>query len=952
MMSRADWRLSPGELSSAREEGMPFLERNGGVEGVVSALHSCASEGIAESEAEMEQRANVYGTNVPPTPTYSSFLDLLLEALNDPTLLVLVFAAVVSLTLGIVITDSDADSDGVEDKNTGWIEGTAILMAVVIVSLVTALNDYSKEQQFRELNRVKENRNTRVTRGGVQRTMGSFGLLVGDIVTLDTGNAVPADGILIEGYGLGVDQSAMTGESNSVFKSPDEDPFLLGGTQVREGVGKMIVTCVGSNSEWGATMALLQTKNEPTPLQEKLEVVAATIGWIGVATATLTFVVQTCHWAYNLYGAGEFAQGMPWHRCTDLVDFLIAAVTIVVVAVPEGLPLAVTIALAYSMKKMMKDNNLVRKLEACETMGGATDICSDKTGTLTENKMTVVSAWVASEAFMDVKDIRHNLSPEVILALCENISINSTAHISLEGVFCGNQTECALLNFAQQEFNYDYITSRAAADILRMQSFSSARKCMSVLVERDLTDDGEPTGQRHPRIYTKGAAEIILEKCTSVLDPSGNAVPLSDSLRRELGELVVTLCNQGLRVLCLAKRDCATSETVQLTTAQPLANLESGLSCVAIVGIKDPLRPEAAAAVAQCQKAGLVVRMVTGDNKGTADSIAREAGILTEGGLSMLGSEFRHLSDEEITRIIPSLQVLARSSPSDKYKLVAALQKAGRVVAVTGDGTNDAAALKKADVGLSMGMCGTEVAKEASDIVLMDDNFASIVKSIVWGRAVYENIRKFLQFQLTVNLVALTTAFASALMEFGTPLTAVQLLWVNLIMDSFAALALATEPPSITLLERKPYGRFEAMISKTMWRNILAQAAFQLVVQYVILCHPALFDVVPHSRLHHTISFNAFVFCQLFNEFNSRRIGSETDIFKGVFDNPLFVLIIGITFVTQVLFVQFGGSFTQCAPLSWEMWLFCIGVGALSIPFGFIYRAIPVEKASGKRKQE
>ena len=348
-----------------------------------------------------------------------------------------------------------------------------------------------------------------------------------------------------------------------------------------------------------------------------------------------------------------------------------------------------------------------------------------------------------------------------------------------------------------------------------------------------------------------------------------------------------------------------------------------------------------------------MVRMVTGDNINTANSIAREAGILTDG-ITMEGKDFRKLSEEKLREIVPTLQVLARSSPQDKYVLVDTLKKMRRVCCVTGDGTNDAPALKKADVGLSMGMCGTEVAKEASDIVLLDDNFASIVASIMWGRCVYDNIRKFLQFQLTVNMVALTTAFFAALFEFGTPLTAVQLLWVNLIMDTLAALALATEPPSKDSLKRKPYGRDDNIVSNTMWRNIICQGLFQLVLQYWVLVHaPVTFGLIPQSRLHHTLSFNVFVFCQIFNEFNSRRVGNENDIFTGIFKNPMFVSIAIITVIVQVLFVQFGGSFTQTVPLPLHLWGFSVIASSLSLPVAVLYRLIPVPKNSEeKQKQE
>ena len=909
------------------------------VDSLCTKLNSSLKTGILGTDSDLKERREAYGVNINPEPKFTSFLELLFDAIKgDPTVLILIAAAFVSLGLGFFVTPSDPN-----EQNTGWIEGTAILAAVVIVSFVTAINDYSKEIQFRKLNKVKENKSVRVLRNGHPATIGAFDLVVGDVVILDTGDAIPADGALIEGFNLAINQSALTGEADSVHKNTsDSGNVMLAGTQVVEGVGRFIVTRVGPHSEWGKTMAQLVTENDPTPLQDKLEVVASTIGWIGVAAAVLTFLAQTGHWVYDVYYNPDTSDDF-FDRAADLVGFLITAITIVVVAVPEGLPLAVTISLAYSMSKMMKDNNLIRKLEACETMGGVTDICSDKTGTLTQNRMTVVDCWIAGKRYQGenaIGLIRKNIDSEVARKFCHNISINSTANVTAESEFIGNQTDCAVLMMVQKHFAHDFLTTRGSADVYRVDSFSSSRKCSSVMVA-----DGN-----NCIVYTKGAAEIVLGMCNHVLD-GDNEVSLSNAQRSELLEMIYEMSGRGLRVLCIAFKNIEGATATRLRT-NSTANMEEDLCCIGFVGIQDPLRPEAKEAVKQCQDAGLFIRMVTGDNINTANAIAREAGILTNG-TSMEGQAFRKLSDEQLMQIIPNLQVLARSSPTDKYVLVKTLKKMRRVCCVTGDGTNDAPALKKADVGLSMGLCGTEVAKEASDIVLLDDNFASIVKAISWGRCVYDNIRKFLQFQLTVNLVALTTAFVSALCEFGTPLTAVQLLWVNLIMETLAAVALATEPPSPDSLKRKPYGRDDNIISNTMWRNIFCQGFLQLLLQYLVLVHaPAYFDLEPHSRLHHTLSFNVFVFCQIFNEFNSRRVGNENDIFAGLLNNPMFVSIAIITVIVQILFIQFGGSYTQTVPLPLNLWLVSVGSASLSIPFGFVYRLIPVGGTESKVKQD
>ena len=913
--------------------------KNVNLQSICKDLNTSIDKGILGSDDDIHSRTEVFGENINPEPKFTSFFELLIDAVQgDATVIILVIAAFVSLALGFLATADDPS------EQYGCIEGLAILAAVFIVSFVTAINDYSKEIQFRKLNKVKENKSVRVLRNGHPATIGAFNLVVGDIVILDTGDAIPADGILIEGFNLVVNQSALTGEAKNIPKSPNSSPFLFAGTQVVEGVGKMIVCRVGPHSEWGKTIAQLATEPDPTPLQEKLETVANIIGYIGLGAAILTFAAQTTHWLYDIYYNPDTGDDI-WERAADLVGFLITAITIVVVAVPEGLPLAVTISLAYSMSKMMKDNNLVRKLEACETMGGATDICSDKTGTLTQNKMTVVDCWMAGKRFNginEISNINNSVSSSIIENFCNNISINSTANITADNTFIGNQTDCAILMMVRNQLNHDFTSTRLSANVYRVDSFSSERKCSSVLVES--------SNNNSVIVYTKGAAEIVLNMCTRILD-GDNERNITNSDKAKLLEMINEMSGRGLRVLCVAYKSID-NENGQRLRKNSTILLEENLCCIAFVGIQDPLRPEAKDAVRQCQDAGLIVRMVTGDNINTAKAIAREAGILTNGNC-MEGSEFRKIPEDELPSIIPSLQVLARSSPTDKYILVKALKKMRRVCCVTGDGTNDAPALKKADVGLSMGLCGTEVAKEASDIVLLDDNFASIVKSISWGRCVYDNIRKFLQFQLTVNLVALTTAFVSALCEYGTPLTAVQLLWVNLIMDTLAALALATEPPSPDSLKRKPYGRDDNIISKTMWRNIFCQGIFQLILQYFVLVHgPSFFNIEAHSILHHTLSFNVFVFCQIFNEFNSRRVGNENDVFSGLFNNMMFVSIVALTIIVQVLFIEFGGSYTQTVPLPTNLWLFTILSSSFSIPFGFIYRLIPVGGSDNDKKEK
>ena len=563
-----------------------------------------------------------------------------------------------------------------------------------------------------------------------------------------------------------------------------------------------------------------EVNDEETPLQGRLDAVATGIGKVGTLIAVIVFIVVFVRNVTSGSGA--------WY--TYLINAFIIGVTIVVVAVPEGLPLAVTLSLAYSMKKMMLDKALVRHLSACEAMGGATAICSDKTGTLTTNRMTVVRAWVGGglsppdrpAAAADVPSAAHALLQQAVF-LNTTGAVAKTPSGELE--FAGSPTEKALLAFACLLPGLPgFADARARAPLLHMQPFNSAKKTMGVAVRVG--------GSASTRVYWKGASEIVLAACDHELRPDGATRPLTPEARAQLSQLIDEFARAALRTLCVAYVDLPPSVVPDWEGGLPF----EGLTLAALVGIKDPCRPGVPQAVAACQAAGIVVRMVTGDNVATARAIASECGIFdaAAGHVAMEGPAFRVMPHSELVPLLPRLRVLARSSPTDKHTLVALLRSLGEVVAVTGDGTNDAPALHEADIGLAMGIAGTEVAKEASDIIILDDDFASCVRVVRWGRSVYRNIQAFLQFQLTVNVVALLLNMICALIGGEVPLTAVQLLWVNLIMDTMGALALATEPPRESLMLRKPYGRTEAIISNAMWRNILVMATFQLIVLFTL----------------------------------------------------------------------------------------------------------------------
>lgn len=768
-------------------------------------------------------RRRVFGTNQLPERKIKTLWELAWIAYNDKVLILLSVAAVISLALGIY--QSVTATDG--EAKVQWVEGVAIMVAILIVVGVGAVNDYQKERQFVKLNKKKEDRQVKVIRSGKTAEISVHDVLVGDVMLLEPGDLIPVDGVLIEGHDVKCDESSTTGESDLLRKqAADEvyqaiqkneslrklDPFILSGSKISEGIGKFLVTAVGVNSVYGKTLLSLQDEGQTTPLQSKLNVLAEYIAKLGLASGLLLFIVLFIKFCVEL---GHYAS--PGDKGQAFLQIFIVAVTVIVVAVPEGLPLAVTLALAFATTRMLKDNNLVRLLRACETMGNATTICSDKTGTLTQNVMKIVAGTLGtssrfaerqSEESSESNDRANRNSeelPPAILAktssdvkelLLQSIILNSTAFETTEdgkSVFIGSKTETALLTFAREYMGLGNISEeRANANIIQIVPFDSARKCMAVIVKLK---------EGHYRMLVKGASEILISKSTRVIsDPETGLydVPLAGKNRTTMENVATSYASRSLRAISLLYRDFEQWPPQGALTQEQDRRLVdfdsvfSDMTLIGVVGIQDPLRPGVTESVYQCQRAGVFVRMVTGDNVNTAKAIAQECGIYTPGGVAMEGPEFRKLSTKQMNQIIPRLQVLARSSPDDKKILVSALNKLGETTAVTGDGSNDAAALKTADVGFSMGVAGTEVAKEASDIILMDDNFTSIVKAISWGRTVNDAVKKFLQFQITVNITAVILTFVSAVASGNesSVLSAVQLLWVNLIMDTFAALAL------------------------------------------------------------------------------------------------------------------------------------------------------------------
>uniref|UniRef100_A0A8C5CZ06 Calcium-transporting ATPase n=1 Tax=Gadus morhua TaxID=8049 RepID=A0A8C5CZ06_GADMO len=995
------------ELRSA-EAVASIRDGYGDVQGICRRLKTSPIEGLSGNPVDLEKRHASFGKNFIPPKKAKSFLALVWEALQDVTLIILEIAAIISLGLSFYHPPGgDSEScgqaaSGVEDEGeaqAGWIEGAAILFSVAIVVLVTAFNDWSKEKQFRGLqSRIEQEQKFTVIRKGQVIQIPVSEIVTGDIAQIKYGDLLPADGILIQGNDLKIDESSLTGESDHVRKSLDKDPMLLSGTHVMEGSGRMVVSAVGLNSQTGIIFTLLGagdsdeekkvkkskrqtkrkkqgppenrnkaktqdgialeiqplkseeaaeseekeelkpvkkvnvTKKEKSVLQGKLTRLAVQIGKAGLIMSAVTVIILILYFVIDTFGV----QGRTWEsECTPIyiqyfVKFFIIGVTVLVVAVPEGLPLAVTISLAYSVKKMMKDNNLVRHLDACETMGNATAICSDKTGTLTMNRMTVVQAYVGDTHYKAVPE-PDAIMPDTLEVLVNSISINSAYTTKIlpperEGGLprhVGNKTECSLLGLVL-ELKRDYQPIRdeiPEEKLYKVYTFNSSRKSMSTVLKNA---DGSF------RMYSKGASEIVLRKCSHILDTKGKPRSFSPKDRDDMVRRVIEpMACDGLRTICVAYRDFpAEAGEPNWDNENDILN---DLTCIVVVGIEDPVRPEVPDAISKCQRAGITVRMVTGDNINTARAIATKCGILLPGEdfLCMEGKEFNlqirndkgEVEQERLDKVWPNLRVLARSSPTDKHTLVkgiidSTVGETRQVVAVTGDGTNDGPALKKADVGFAMGIAGTDVAKEASDIILTDDNFSSIVKAVMWGRNVYDSISKFLQFQLTVNVVAVIVAFTGACITQDSPLKAVQMLWVNLIMDTLASLAL-------NILGQRHLPAREKIFDIDSGRNAPLHS--------------------PPSE-HYTIVFNVFVMMQLFNEINARKIHGERNVFEGIYRNPIFCSVVLGTFVLQIIIVQFGGKPFSCTALTIDQWLWCVFIGVGELLWGQLITAIPTHR--------
>ncbi len=837
------------------------------------------------SPSSIAERREKFGHNQLTRPKGESLGKRILAASTEPMILMLIMAGLIALVVNIIREVIGEGGD--------FLECVGVFAAIFLSVMITVVMEGRSAKAFEALSRLNDEVQVKVIRGGKTELISQNELVVGDILLLGTGDRIPADGRLLSATELQVDESALTGESVPVEKDAEfvaekknlplaeRINMLYGGNYITSGYGKMVVTAVGDRTEMGhIAKELSGEKNGSTPLQEKLARLGKTITILGVAAASIVFISELISFAL----AGEMT-------LTTVLDAFVTSIVLIVAAVPEGLPTIVAVSLSINIIKLSSQNALVKKMIASETIGCINVICSDKTGTLTENRMTVASYYDVNW-HTDAKEMKSSM-------LAHNICLNTTAEIGTDGAFIGNPTECALLRFYRNSAVYgqtgkDYKEEREDHEVLHAFPFSSELKHMTTISKVD------------GRIitYVKGSPESVLPMCE--IAPATLEIILKQMTKAQ---------DRAMRVIAFAHKELDHME--DFGEAEAHHALESHMCFDGFVAIQDPLRPEVFGAVRQCEEGGISLKILTGDNKLTAMAIARELNILDDPSMAVEAREVEEMSDEALLEKLPHIRVIARSTPSTKMRVVKLLKSQGNVVAVTGDGINDAPAIKHADVGIAMGISGTEVSKEASDIVLLDDSFATIVKAVAWGRGIYENFKRFIQFQLTVNVSSVIVVFVSILLGLKAPFTALQLLWINIIMDGPPALTLGLEPIYDDLMKASPTKRSDNILSKGMyWRIGLTG----LYISVVFMCQ-YLFNFLGASPSEEgTVLFTLFALFQLFNAFNCRELHT-TSILKHFTGNKLMLLVLSITFILQILIIQFAGAFFGTVPLHLGLWI-------------------------------
>jgi Ca2+-transporting ATPase len=1023
---------------------------------IIQQTSSHSENGLPDDAVEKSRQA--FGKNVltplPREPLWKKFV----EKFDEPIIKILLAAALLSMIVDLF--KASAITGGVSFgvvialvvaayalKQSQWVptlmfvsafalffvglavghvlvEGLAVMIAVILATGVAFASEYKSDREFEVLNAQKDSIKVKVFRAGQLHSLPLEDVVVGDLVLLETGDEIPADGRLLKATELMIDQSLMTGESEPVRKlarplddtaeGPEQPGCVYRGTQVVDGVAHLMITEVGdatylgqiarrlsadddeaveetSATEEARVKRKLTISKELTPLQQKLTDLADLISKVGYVAAVLIFLAQLIRGI--VYGDIYVPADMPQLLAvlSELLGYFVTMVIIIVVAVPEGLPMSVTVSLALAMQKMTRANSLVRQLVACETIGSATVICSDKTGTLTQNKMQVDRVSFADGVYdrgaadwpkptLEGKD-----KPIDWIALISGV--NSTANLDVKQgktITIGNSTEGALLQWLR-EFGVEYNELRLRTPALYQIHFSSERKRMTTVV------------RENGRILSlvKGAPEFLLDSCKEYLAEDGTRRALNEEARGAILQRLREAASKAMRTLAFAYAELPADTPIDEDSLHAVRDtLDANLVYVGFVAIRDPLREDVKDAVTECRDAGIEVKMITGDNVETARAIGYEIGLIgkpdepidTPGANVMTSPRFNQMTDDELKQALPTLRILARARPLDKYRMVKLLQELGEVVAVTGDGTNDAPALKKADVGLAMGISGTEVSKEASKIVLLDDAFSTIVKAVHWGRSLYENIQRFIQFQLTINVSALAIMFLGILF-FGVkaPFTVLQLLWINVIMDTFASIALCSEPPRPGVMKMPPKKRDENILTPAMVKTIFITAAFFIVVMLGLLIAmkgtpdaPGYFArsgdwsvevsgtrvaVPPDSEnlkkvdsntwtyqgqpatVNYTVFqvslfFSIYVFFQVWNQINSRSLTPDMSGFQRITQNPTFIIIAAIVAIGQIAIVTFGGAVFNVEPLGWADWLVVIVATSSVLIFAEIARRL------------
>ena len=862
---------------------------------------------IGLTDEQVKQSREQHGKNVLTPPQRTSLWKLYLDKYRDPIIQILLVAAFVSLILAFI------------EKN--FMETIGIFVAVFLATTVGFYFERDAAKKFNLLTALSEEQPVKVRRNGKVMEIPRHDVVVGDVVLVEVGDEVPADGELIVCNDLQINESALTGEpvAEKSLEGGGDGAYprnvILRSTMVMNGRGEFVVTAVGDATEIGkvAKKSTEQTSVE-TPLHMQLDKLAKMISKVGSVVSVAAFFIFLIHDILTnpAWGGKDY-----FYMAEIVLKYFMMAVTLIVMAVPEGLPMAITLSLALNMRRMLKSNNLVRKLHACETMGAVTVICTDKTGTLTQNKMQVSALELkqGDEALLDTA-----------------IALNSTAELN-DGKPIGNPTESALLLWLDAQ-GKDYEELRKQVNVLKQLPFSTERKMMATLAEVD--------GETY--LFVKGAPEIVMKKCI-----------IEDRMQRQSAEELDEWQHKAMRTLAFAykKVEASIMRTSRTSTAEVVALLDANdLQLQAIAAIADPIRPDVPAAVQECRHAGIEVKVVTGDTAATALEIGKQIGVFedepenigADGSLTSLdqqmitGEQWEALSDEEAYERAKDIRVMSRARPTDKQRLVAMLQKRGEVVAVTGDGTNDAPALHYAHVGLSLGS-GTSVAKEASDMTLLDDSFKSIANAVMWGRSLYRNLQRFLFFQLVVNVAALLLVLGGSVIGTEMPLTVTQILWVNLIMDTFAALALASLPPSHEVMKDKPRKASDFIINKSIGFGILFCGIVFFLVMFALLvyCERRGKGGVDVHEL--TMFFTTFVMIQFWNLFNAKALMSHHTAFRHFLKDRGMILVLVLVLVGQWIIVTFGGEMFRTTPLSLHEWLLIIGSTSVVLWVGELWRA-------------